>query len=164
MKRYLIIVFGMILIGGCEPKCQDDPNLTAADLSWVPYTKGQVLIYKSNSGLYDTVVVDSSINYSIGGINGNNCQHVLQYAKYDVGNISIFVTHYNKYAVNTSVFSVDIRYYNDYEISNLTPQNNIVLNGNTYNNVYVVDSIYYTKQKGIIAFQGNPGVQWVLIN
>ena len=75
----------------------------------------------------------------------------------------------------------DISYSANYKIvdfvfADFTPQNNVLVNGNNYNNVYIMTCdtskltnpnvwrIYYTKQNGILRFDVTQGLQWERIN
>jgi hypothetical protein len=130
MKK--VIVFLLIGMGfwSCEPKCTNDPDLTADEISWFNcYTNGQVFIYKSNTGLYDTNKV---VKYIAGGslpTEDYQCPHVYQKEIVEVGGTEMTVSHYNKYfPQNLNSASIG-----PYRFSNYTPQNNVVVNGITYN-------------------------------
>jgi hypothetical protein len=160
MIKYIIII-GAILLNSCETKCSDDPDLNAQELSWFNcYTNGQIVIFKSNTGLIDTFTVLKEFEISVSGTDNNGCQHTYQKEIVDVGGVECSVSHYNQWnPQNLNSVVVDV-----YKLSNYTPQNNVIVNGITYNNVYVMDSTYYTKQNGILAFPGYPGVEWYQIN
>jgi len=161
MKKYLIIVFGMILIGGCSKDCQDDSDLTADELVWLNcYTDGQTAIFKSNTGLYETLKVSKFTEYNHTNYEQGNCQHQCQIAQGESGGPVINVTHYNQYWTE----SYSPPNIGQYKFSNYVPQNNVIINGVTHNNVYVMDSTYYTKLDGVLAFPGYPGVEWYKIN
>ena len=161
MKRFLVLIIGVLLIGGCGKDCRDDPDLTADELSWLSfYTNGKKVIFKSNSGLYDTLEVRINFEYFKSSFEKGNCQYSCQYAWGEGGGPNVNVKHYNQFW--TSSYSPPS--IGQYKFSNYTPQNNIVVNGITYNNVYVMDSTYYTKQDGVLAFPGYPGVEWYKIN
>jgi hypothetical protein len=79
------------------------------------------------------------------------------------------VTHdYPEYSENYNSANMDY----DYRFSNYTPQNNIIINGVTYNNVYVISmdtvghaspavwQVYYTQAKGILQFNSGGGHTW----
>jgi hypothetical protein len=162
MKKYLVIVFGMILFGGCEPKCQDDPNLTADELSWLPNTNGQLIIFKNDSGLVDTFIVNRSFESSVGQTDGNGCTHSFQTGYNDIGSaFRILVSHYNQWNIG----NINSASLNGFKFSNYTPQNNVIINGISYNNVYILDfGTYYTRQNGILQFDNPIGTHWVKIN
>lgn len=196
MKKIISIIFISVLFSTCKkrdtpPPCQDDLNLTADDLSWNPYTNGEIIVFKSNTGLYDTGKIRSWVGFSDGGKDANGCEHLTQILNVDIDSFQIntgkifelFVGHYNKWM--NGPFPNDAEYYGFYSggyggsgatLSNLTPQNNIIINSITYNNVYIISKdttqntnpqdiwrMYYTKQQGLLEFDCWHGLSWFKI-
>jgi hypothetical protein len=164
MKNLIFIIFAFCLIVSCEPKCTDDPNLTSDELSWLPYTNGQMLIYKSDTGSFDTAYVQTLFTTGDCVNDNNGCTHCYQIGgdriKFNNGSeIDISVEHYNKWFPDNlnSAFMYE-------KFSNVTPQNNIILNGNSYNNVYIIGGVYYIKGYGVIAYTTYGVTKWVRIN
>jgi hypothetical protein len=194
MKNALVIFIFCLLFVSCKQECNDDPNLTSSELSWLSYNGGEVLIFRSNSGLYDTVYIQNK-NIDLNSCQTNSsskCQHQTQEASIS-GNFKIqpfyfeiHVGHINSDCSGCGYYPYLTRYIPDNGLyfSNFSPVNNIVINNITYNNVYIltVDTahwipqpiseqdatdiwkIYYTKQNGILEFDYWHGLSWVRIN
>jgi hypothetical protein len=165
----------------CKEKtdCTDDPNLTSDELTWInAYTNGQIVIFKSDTGSYDTATV--SKYFTLYGPTGDSkgCLHyyqtgivALQNFKYN-NMLAIFVSHYNQWypknlnseRINNNLGLGGNCLYND------VPQDSVVVNGITYNNIYLLAGLSgpafvdYTKQNGIVEFDDFNGHQWVKIN
>jgi|ERR1035437_3994462 hypothetical protein len=180
MKKILLLVFVWVMVEGCGPKCQDDPDLTIDELSWVNcYSNRQILIFKSDSGSIDTLIAKKHIDSNNQRTDNNGCIHNYQNAVVAIDSNSggtlfnIRVQHGNKYYPYSGSYTGGLAFagidaYQNFGLSSYsfpTPQNNALINGTYYNNVYVMLSgIYYTKQNGIISFNDNNGVQWIKIN
>jgi hypothetical protein len=178
-----IIVMCSVFIS-CGQECQDDPNLNAQDLSWISmYSSDQLLHFKSDTGSIDTLIItfdDLTMGNSDNGCIYKDQNDIVSANFFDgsfssVGNqiFDINIQHGNKYYYSLQFPHgvPSLAQLNGHNFSDYTPQNNIVINGISYNGVYVMPNynipnnfIYYTKQNGVIAYDDNNGHQWVKIN
>ena len=190
MRNIILLISVVITLSSCQPKCQDDPNMSADELAWFNcFVGGRTLIFKSNTGLYDTAK-PGNISLSLSTCsNQDDCSHANTFAQLNFGFSHhiygdkpnhFIVTHYNQYCPNGyEPITLYINSSYGLKLSNYTPQNNITINGKTYNNVYIMatDTIpftplnpctiwrfYYTKNDGILEYDWSQGVQWVKIN
>ncbi len=157
--KWLVWGIGVcVFLGGCKQDCQDDPNLTADELSWMPYNGGETLIFKSTLGVYDTLKVGQKSMWMQSIIDDESednisCKYTIQALGIVIGQFNYCIWHknmditYPKYHGN----GPGIPWIDDKLLVG-TPANNVVLNGKAFNNVYNTGSIYYTKQQGIVGF------------
>ncbi len=177
--KWSCIIGGCVCLGGCQPKCEDDPNLTADELSWINcFRNGQMLIFKSDTGSYDTAIIYKKVEITGTLADSKGCPHSCQAGSVFLDGLKlnhgfgIFVSHYNQWYPNnqnSAKISYDI-INSGIRFSNNTPQNNVAINGNTYNNVYILSGlpgpafIDYTKLNGVLSFDDYNGHRWVKIN
>ncbi len=174
--KWLGCVIGVfVFLGGCKQKCEDDPNLTADELSWVNcYNDGQKVTFISDTGSIDTLKVIKYISTDLAGRDEQTgCDHLFQYCQIELNftPLIISVSHSGKWHQgNVNVLGNQILKY--------TPQNSITLNNVTYYNVYVmaidtsnisssekgVWKIVYTKKDGLLEYDYWHGLKWVKIN
>jgi hypothetical protein len=163
----------------CQPKCQDDPNLNATELSWIPYNGGETLIFKSAVGNYDTFIVGQK-NFQIHSIRDNeyedniSCKYTSEELNIKVGLFNLAIAHKNMDVTYTAPeYNSDIGadgslYIDANVVLNNSILDSVSLNGKTFYNVYkFYKALYYSKQQGIIAFytsQNNPDSLYVKIN
>src|ERR1035437_1858033 len=194
MKNAIIIFITCLLFVSCKQECNDDPNLTTTELSWLSYNGGEVLIFKSNSGLYDTAKIQNRVIglYSCQTHSPSQCKHQTQEASVSGDfniqdfNFEIHVGHLNSDCSGCGNYPYLTRYNPDNGLyfSNFNPVNNIVINNISYNNVYILTEdtthwisqpiseqgatdiwkIYYTQQNGILEFDYWHGLSWIRIN
>jgi hypothetical protein len=181
------------MFASCEKTktCQDKyAYLNSNELSWLSYSGGEVLVFKNNFGIYDTTTV-SNREFSFAGEHApsdpkHECSNL-----YQIGSVKlnwsdsafvIGVSHYDQDHTennNSASIGIDLNYLNGSfqfaRFSDITPQNNITINGSIYNDVYVMNidttyyskptvwRIYYTKQHGILKFDVTQGQEWVKI-
>jgi len=170
------------MIEGCY-KCQDDCNLNSEELSWMPYHGGETLMFKSVSGVYDTLIVGQKTITLYTGMKDqeaddhSNCSYSDQELDVLIGPYPFYLSHHNIYAAGYNLNLAGHTpldgnpYIGNESITQNAPQNNVVLNGRTFNNVYnfhyMYDYLYYTKQDGLIAFKettNNDTLLYVKIN
>src|SRR5665213_3102472 len=94
----------------------------------------------------------------------SNCTYSDQELDGLIGPYPFYLSHHNIYAAGyhlelTTNTPLDGNpYIGNEPITQNPPQNNVVLNGRTFNNVYIFpyiyEYLYYTKQDGLIAFKG----------
>jgi hypothetical protein len=183
MKKYIVLLLIPMLFNGCMKKCKDQhDNCTPEELSWLPYQGGETFIFKSNDGVFDTTTAGERHYFdnqlSEGSMDGRQCARYFQTVSQ---------------CLSGKVIDVDIealalesqgpRIYNEgYPIMNIDkfpPQDNVTVNGITYNSVYIpyIDTthfalstysnlwkVYFTKQKGLIRLDFTKGVFWERIN
>src|ERR1035441_5677493 len=156
MKKVIVVLLIGIGFWSCQPKCTDDPDLTADELSWLPYYNGQMIIFKNDTGSIDTGF--AQVYFATGSCktDDNGCQHCNQFGSNELKNFT---------PIPLGEFDINIAHYNQWFPDNnyvpfpgITPQNNVVLNGRTFNNVYISSGDYFTKQYGWIAFTTGGGV------
>ena len=161
MLLLLCFCFGFI----CCNKCQDDPNLNAEELSWMPYHGGETLIYKSTMGVYDTLKVGQKIVHTWNIEDWEqedhiSCKYTTQELEIQIGQHSFNISHknmdvtYSKPHWPGNTPGGDIPLLDGMYLNNSRLFNNIVLNGKTFNNVHNLGGLYYTKEEGLIAFPG----------
>jgi hypothetical protein len=170
MKKITIFILSIVFLCSCGHKCADTPDLTADELSWLPYSNGQIIIFKNDTGAIDTGFVKTYFDLGKSITDGNGCNHWAQSGTNELSNFTsipngdfiISVSHYDQWFpgnLNSANFGIGI-YFSD-----LTPQNNVILNGKSYNNVYIrPDGVYFIKNYGIIAFTTYGVTKWVRIN
>jgi len=197
MKKVIFIGILFLSISSCkelEPQpCQQDTYLTTDELSWNPYKNKDTIVFISNTGYYDTAHV--SITTTIDTVRElfGNCRYPYQTLTvylscfYWADILGIYVAHDIKYYDPNALTNVQINgildsYNNIFGLPNIigvsremTPQNNVLINGNTYNNVYIITkdttdmtpkSIWrmcYSKQEGFIEFDIFQGLSWYKI-
>ncbi|MFI5220414.1 MAG: hypothetical protein ACHQNT_13095 [Bacteroidia bacterium] len=180
MKNLIIIISAFIFFASCKKnECEDaEGNLTAEELSWLSYAGGESIEFKSNNNLRDTFYVGNKTNYdylvSSSGCNAHQQSISCKIQNHATTSFVIWTKHKNEWSPEGKALiatSSDVFVFSDY-----SPQNNILINGNIYNNVYVmaVDTpapnpkhiwrIYYTKQTGILRYDFTQGEQWEKIN
>ena len=183
MKTLLSAISLILLLSSCtKDTCEDKYYyLTNDEISWLSYSGGEVLIFKSNDGLYDTSKVSNRIlNYEGKHIFESKCSELYQNGLINIpladSGFSIVVKHID----NSASIILPIPHTNSYfqfaKFSDFSPQNNISINGTTYNNVYVMNldttnflqptvwRIFYTKQNGILKFDITKGQNWTRVN
>jgi hypothetical protein len=194
MKYTLVCLLIELLISSCEKDktCHDKyAYLNPDELSWLSYSGGEVLIFKSNDGIYDTTTVTNR-NFSFAGEHSpsdpkHECTNLYQIGSIEINwrdsSFAIFVSHYDQdHAQNKNSASIGLglNYLDGYfqfgRFSDLSPQNNISINGSIYNDVYIMSidttyylqptiwRIYYTKQEGLIKFDVTHGQEWIIVN
>ena len=151
MKNLILIIVIWLICFGCKKACKDeDYYLTETEKAWLPYGNGQVLIFKSNAGLYDTCTVSASFNWDSGYPQGGECN-----IRYEQG------TNMFAHPVSGGGFYININRYKDflsggitspriliagsgggtgagYYLNNYPVQNNVNINGNLFNQVIIV--------------------------
>jgi hypothetical protein len=181
MKKLLLFIFILISFVCCKKDCEDvDGNLTPAERSWFSYSGGEILIFKSNLNLIDTCHVGSeNSQYNLGYQQKEDaCEHHQQMVSYKIDNSHFYfllsVSHHNEWNPSGTA-AINVQYRN-FIFTDFTPQNNVLINGILYNNVYIMTTdtngfssqavwrIYYTKLKGILKYDLTQGEQWVKIN
>ena len=158
MNRNFLYFIICITLYSCKPSCEDDPNLSSDELSWLTYSNGQMAIFKNDTGAIDTVYAKISFELHCPLTDDNGCNHCYQSGESSLTNFKdlpnaiflIGIDHYNKwfpsnmnsvhFGNSANLFSHDI------------PQNNVTINNKTYNNVYNFGGTYYSKANGIISF------------
>lgn len=174
----------LLLFEGCGRRCSynPSPDLTSEELSWMPYVNGQILIFQSDTGSVDTVNVETLRGGHLKQEVEDPCDVGYQAIGADIytrgGVLQIYVAHYYPdYPQNYNSASINSSRFSDASI-----QNNCVINGTAYNNVYVMNlnstwtslfggnnidgpvKVYFTKQNGILRFDCANGHYWVKIN
>jgi hypothetical protein len=179
---YLIIFVAFLtFICSCNKKCEDEEGkLTVEELSWIPYSGGETLIFKGNNNQTDTLKVDDNVIYNtpVTGMNSSSCEPKQQSMICKISGsmraMDISTNHKNEWSPDGKPYiltSVAVFNFMDYN-----PQSNILINGITYNDVYIMNvdtslftnkniwRIYYTKQNGILRYDLTHGEQWEKIN
>ncbi|MEP7264758.1 MAG: hypothetical protein ABI772_09675 [Bacteroidota bacterium] len=181
-QKAVIIIFSILCIISCKKKCEDEEGLLTADeLSWFSYAEGQTLIFKSNGNELDTFTVSAKTTYDTPVSHGSSgsCDPRQQSMFYVIKdnyltgfNVSSY--HNNEHTPDGRAFIITTDAV--FNFTDFSPQNNILVNGNTYNDVYIMKTdtvnydpriwcIYYTKQNGILRYDlTNGGGQWEKIN
>lgn len=167
----------------CERKCTStDGILTNNELSWVSYTGSEILVFKNLQGITDTLRVGSRlIQNNAGTTEDNPCKHTYQSLSIDINDqayldlvsFGITISHHDTW--NHGQASVN-QGSHTFSLTDFTPQNNILINGNLYNSVYIMSidtsgfsvpavwKIYYTKSGGILKYEFTQGDVWEKIN
>ena len=198
MKKLMLLFIACLLFNTCKKSepvqvsqqpCETDIPLTSDELAWNPYTFYQSVIFKSNSGLTDTGIVEFKID-TIDPEVGGPCVYLYQALNVYIGGFKtctsgyfqIDVEHNNKFLMN-GFAQIEAPYdttggwvYGDF--SQLVPQNNITIDSIVRNNVYVITAdtsnwashnsqgiwrMYYTRQNGLLEFDYFHGLSWVKI-
>ena len=137
---------------------------------------------KSNINLKDTFQVGNPTHNGSNGHSDYPCQHHQDAIYYKISNAQnnldfrIDVSHNAQWNPGVAGISASVldsnfsRFNSSFIFSNFSPQNNIVINGQTFNNVYIMtrDSanfygvwkIYYTKANGILRYDFSHGDYW----
>lgn len=179
MKIFIPLIFLSVTLFSCEKKCSSTTGLLTQDeLSWISYSGGEVLIFKSQQNVIDTIHIGNKIISSSAGTSEDHpCTHPFQSVAVnisdflDIVNLRLYNSHNDQW--NSGAPSIEDSYgEHGFLFLNFTPQNNISINGNIYNSVYVMNidtstftsptiwKIYYTKANGILRydFTKNGGV------
>ena len=82
MISVLLLIIPLLLCG-CRKKCVDEhDNCTSEELSWLAYYGNEVLIFKRNDGIYDTINVglrrSRDIQLSQPSMDGRKCASYAQ--------------------------------------------------------------------------------------
>ena len=174
--NFLIIILSVfIFITSCKKKEKDcvdvEGDLSTEELSWLSYSGGEVLIFKSNVNLTDTFhVANKDCFYNVGYHESEDpCQHHQQCCSVQALNyhyvFTIGACHYNQWNRDGSVY-LGYSQFEPFIFTDYTPQNNILINGHYYNDVYVMSTdttsanfhapgiwrVYYTKQNGVLRY------------
>lgn len=178
MQRKLLIVCICFSIISCKKKCEDEEGLLTADeLSWFSYAEGQTIVFRSDSNELDTFTVSSKVTYNTPVSHGSkgSCDPEQQYMFYNIGNgilngFSVNSYHNNEHTPDGRAFIMTTDAV--FNFTDFSPRNNVMVNGNTYNDVYIMTTdtvnysvrvwqIYYTKQNGILRYDlTKGGGQW----
>lgn len=180
----LNVAVALMFITSCgEKKCEDpDANgyVNAEEETWLSYTPGEMLIFRRDIILVDTFWVGNRISEASPKQQiGDPCIYSQETLKCPISNrhgrdFELSVSHQNKYYVGSAGIVYDQQHM--LKFSDYSPQNNIIIHGNTYNSVYIMTRdttsfqspdvwrFYYTKQNGILRFDITQGQQWERIN
>ena len=172
IKIFIIILFFTSFLS-CKRECKEDGSLTPDESAWISYVGGEQLIFRSNLGDTNYVTVDNvEIYFSPIGEDGN-CPRTQQNKLVTVSPFQIAIRHGYAYWSGISEGNMDPFFFKDYP-----SQNNIVVNGNSFNNVFVMTKdttgwypasksvwkIFYTRQNGILKYFVTGGTAWEKIN
>jgi hypothetical protein len=182
MKKIILILFIPFLFTACRKPCEDSHNnCTPEELSWLAYYDAETIIFKRNDGVLDTIQVSQrhfhDVELSHASQDGQVCAKFLQIAshslmgKHIIANIQVFGDNFQ-----SPLLTLDTNINFNLEV---TLQNNIIINGVTYNNVYIpsTDTLhfaqltypkpwraYYSKYSGLLRIDYTNGVFWEKIN
>lgn len=182
MNKYIITILYFTILISCKKKCEDEQGLlTTEERSWLSYSGGEKLIFKSNNNQYDTLNVSDRIEYNTAVSHGSSgdCHPkqqsiVCRIVSHPPVLMDLTTYHKNQWSPTGKAFILtggSVFNFLDYN-----PQNNILINGKTYNDVYIMNvdtslfiskqiwCIYYTKQKGILRYDLTQGEYWEKIN
>jgi hypothetical protein len=173
--------------------CYIYDNFPADDYAYCLYSNHETLVFKSNTGLYDTAIVSRTMDTMFTSFNNGcstfyiNLYDTIEHFKRSTTDTFVIQTAYNLNSPNLSydvIFSSSSQsppyhegFYDYLIIDSL--QNNVLINNINYNNVDIIQldttywastgingiwRIYYTKQNGILEFDVFRGLSWVKIN
>jgi hypothetical protein len=182
MKKFIILFLIPVLFADCGKRCEDEyETCTSKDLSWLCYYGHETLIFKRNDGIYDTLTAserDFRFTQLYPALHDNI--HCGKYGQ------SVSVTISGKHIrASLETLSFDApRIYIDsgqiYGLGGRTPENNIVINGLSYNDIYISNNhdtsqlaalsypkiwrIYFNKYFGLLRMDCTKGLYWEKIN
>ena len=189
MRYFLYLFLTILFFACCKKKDNIYYNLTADDLTWLVYNKGDTVLFKSNTGKIDTFICTNADvrSYSTTSTEGR-CRHKTNYEESwaKIQNISNDTSiEYNSIRIEKSSANLDISIIVDGFIGSGNPYYvpllpNLVINGTTYTNIYIFsrdtmtypfsqypDSMvrfYFNKQRGFLKYEYRYGSYWEINN
>jgi hypothetical protein len=183
MKKYILILLIPLLFNDCRKKCEDQhENCTAEELSWLPYQSGETIIFKRNDGVFDTTITSARLSsdhqISAASKDGLHCASYFQTVSQGLYG-KIIKVQIEAWPYESQGPRIYNKGYPVMNINKVPPQDNVTINGITYNSVYIpyIDStnssqptssnlwkVYYTKQNGLIRLDYTNGIHWERIN
>ena len=182
-----LFIIGLLFTCGCqqEPKCPyaASPYLTSSELAWLSYLKypnDHKIIFKNEVGDSDIYVTASSSSQNAPGPPDYPCDQGCQEESSALNGVSawalgftISVSHYyQSYPENLNSAAINCNGA-AFQFSKYSPQNNVIINGTAYNNVYVftvtpsaqntnptLTMVYYTQANGILQYNTSDGHTW----
>ena len=190
MRKIFFLIPIVIIIFSCNKTCVDnDINCTSTELSWLVYQGHETLFFRRNDGIFDTILVSGRGSYinMVQNCCGDKCDHHFQSVEINMGSnhynygsvyADIKIWHSNQWTGQLTPYIGMSIFDEGFLPLNVTPQNNIIVNGINYNNVYIVQEdttqynytqpgpwrVYYTKSNGVIREDITNGKYWELVN
>jgi hypothetical protein len=172
MKKIIVFALLSLTLYSCGKKCTSTSGLLTSDeLSWIPYSGGEKLIFKNQNANIDTLYVGQRIvGTNSGTTEDHPCTHPHQEIDISTSDFlstasfGIYIAHGDQWNYGGAK-GIDANGVSSFQFTNYTPQNNISINGNIYNSVYVMNidtstytvptiwKIYYTKANGILKYE-----------
>ena len=174
MKKILLLSAVILIFSACKKCREKNIDLSESDKEWLVYEKGENLVYKNSSGVLavDTVISKDIRNFPMHKKSEEECD---QYAEYGIIEFS-GETKFISLSIDADYRTLSINmgnYSGFYLSSGDSTQNQVFINGQYYDSVYVVtieDSskiddnypwkLYFNKQKGILKFEEKSGETW----
>ena len=169
MKTAILIIISSLFLLNCNKdknkKCSD--VLDESEYNALPYNDNQMLVFKSNSGAYDTIYCDQSYIASSYYGSDYDCKPGPSAEYFQLEFFLITKAHLEP---------IEIIMGSAYYYTSGVTQNNITINGTIYNDVYVLakDSastpvgspwrIYYTIPNGLLRYDYVNYLRWEKIN
>jgi len=185
-KRTFLILISFMTFISCF---QNKTYLTDEEKNWNPYKKGQTLVFESNAGLLDSILIEE-VTYGfpdgIGVVDKDEILHVVgKKRRYknnrEVSNY-IFTIHAKTQKRNSRIqFSISVKdseffpYYYDLENYLMKlPEQKMIVNNTSFTDVIKIKTkgkldntkgirfIYWSKSKGYVKLEENNGTIWEL--
>jgi len=168
-SKYISIIF-LLFITGCG---FDDVYYNIPENEKPVYKNGDILIYKSNTGLYDTIEInDLFVDYEISDKKYYHEYMQLSFLKYKSNKIGSIELRLN--SLFLSWYGI---YFKSYDMQNIS-RSTIYINNKKFENTYILTDflfypnvnhnkiikLYYTSKYCVIKYETDTGEIWELTN